>query len=298
MPLSTTRVRTPQGSSVYAMSHADRIAGYDVLAVLGYGASSTIYAVKRPRDGQVFALKRVIKNSNDDQKFVTQATNEFQIATQVDHPVVRKCFKLKRRRQLLILTEVFLLMELIDGRNLVQQRPAHLADLLRVFAKVADGLAAVHKAGFVHADIKPNNILVTADDEVKVIDLGQSCPIGTVKNRIQGTPDYIAPEQVKRRPLTARTDVFNFGATMYWCVTDHHVPTLIPKADNEIGLKQDIQLKPPIELNANLPIGFSNLILDCLKYRPEERPDSMTEIRSRLDVALHKLDREQPTRGQ
>ena len=63
----------------------------------------------------------------------------------------------------------------------------------------------------------------------KIIDLGQSCPIGTTKSRIQGTPDYIAPEQVKRRTLGPRTDVFNLGATMYWALTGKNVPTLIPK---------------------------------------------------------------------
>ena len=77
----------------------------------------------------------------------------------------------------------------------------------------------MHQMGYVHCDIKPNNILRNDKGEVKVIDFGQSCKIGTVKERIQGTPDYIAPEQVARRPITVQTDVFNLGATLYWALT-------------------------------------------------------------------------------
>lgn len=228
------------------MNHTNRIAGYQVLSVLGYGAKSTIYAVQDGH-GQVYAVKRVLRESADDQKFLLQATNEYEVASRVDHPAVRRCFKLKRIRKLLSVSEVLLVMELVDGRNLVQHRPPRLIDLVNTFITVTDGLAAVHKAGYVHADIKPNNILVTEAGEVKVIDLGQSCPIGTIKERIQGTPDYIAPEQVKRRALTARTDVFNFGASMYWCLTDNHVPTLIPKNSNEIALKTEMELRPPVD---------------------------------------------------
>jgi serine/threonine protein kinase len=275
------------------MAHSDRIAGYNVLAVLGYGASSTIYAVQRPRDQQVFALKRVVRAQSSDQKFVDQAVNEYEIASRIDHPTIRKVYKLKRRRVFLMTSEVFILMELVDGRNLVQQRPPLLADLVKVFAHVADGMGVMHKSGYVHADMKPNNLLLTETGEVKIIDFGQSCRVGTIKSRIQGTPDYIAPEQVKRRPLTPRTDIFNFGATMYWCVTDRHVPTLIPKTENEVALKTDMEVKPPTEFNPGLPFALNNLIMSCLKYRPDDRPESMAEVKARLEVAIHQIDREQ-----
>ena len=79
----------------------------------------------------------------------------------------------------------------------------------------------------------------------KVIDLGQSCPIGTVKPRIQGTPDYIAPEQVHRRPITPLTDVYNFGATMYWVLTRQHVPTALAKGDSLMGSLDDNLIAKP-----------------------------------------------------
>src|SRR2546430_604156 len=78
----------------------------------------------------------------------------------------------------------------------------------------ARALDALHALGYVHCDLKPNNILISEDLQVKVIDLGQAAKFATIKTRIQGTPDYIAPEQVNCGPVTVRTDVFNLGATM------------------------------------------------------------------------------------
>lgn len=278
------------------MSHADRIGGYDILRVLGHGAHSTIFAAQDPRDDQIYALKHVERRSSDDQRFLVQAINEYQIASRFDHPAIRQYHKLKRYRRFVTVSEVLLLMELVEGRNLVQQRPQSLLELVQVFTTVADALDAIHRAGFVHGDMKPNNVLLTPDRKVKIIDFGQSCPLDTVKKRIQGTPDFIAPEQVKRRPITARTDIFNLGASMYWCVTDHHVPTMIPRQDIEVGLRQKRGIKPPVHFNPDLPVPLNNLILHCLRTRPHNRPVDMAEVRSRLQIVAAKLDREQPTR--
>jgi len=280
------------------MSQEERLGGYNVLGVLGYGAHSTIYAVQEPKSGQIYAMKRVIYNGPKDQRFVDQVVNEYEVATKVQHPVIRECLSLKRRRQFFKLKEIMLVMELVDGKNLVRHRPPTLRELIQVFVSTADALTAIHRAGYVHADMKPNNILVTENDEVKLIDFGQSCPIGTVKERIQGTPDYIAPEQVKRKSLTPETDIFNFGASLYWCVTDHHIPTLIPKGEKKIRLKKDMQpaeeLIEPIELNPDLPPLLNKLLLHCVQQRPENRPESMAEVHDKLEIITMKVDPEQP----
>lgn len=262
------------------------IADFEVLSCLGYGARSTIYAVTDKRSNQVYALKRVIRRAAEDDRFLEQAEQEFAIASQFDHPALRKSLRLIRRRKLLKVSELYLLMELFDGTSLDVHRPSGLSTLIRIFLQVAEGLAHMHRLGYVHADIKPNNILVNDKHIAKIIDFGQSCPIGTVKTRIQGTPDYIAPEQVGRGPLTAATDVFNFGATLYWCVTDRHVPTLIPKKRNGIANVDDRELKPPHEVNPRVPMPLSRLILDCVQNRPSQRPQDFAMIIPRLDLAL------------
>jgi len=273
-------------------SHEESVGGYEVLSTLGYGANSTIFAVRDPKDSQIYALKRVVKKDQTDQRFIDQMINEYKVSAQIKHPTIRRCYDLKKKRSLLTLQEVYLIMELVDGQNLVQRRPPTLAELTRIFLVTADALLAMHKAGYIHADMKPNNIMVDDKGGVKIIDLGQSCPAGTIKTRIQGTPDYIAPEQVKRRPLTAQTDMFNFGATMYWCVTDRHIPTMIP---DETHAREDRKFYPPSYYNPELPQALDTLIRDCLRSRPIDRPESWEAVRSKLELITLKLNREQPT---
>ena len=259
---------------------------FEVLSCLGYGARSTIYAVSEKRTGQLYALKRVIRRTSDDDRFLEQAEQEYAISSQFDHPVLRKSHRLIKRRKLLKVSELYLVMDLFDGTSIDTHRPANLITLLRIFTQVAHGLGAMHKLGYVHADIKPNNIMVNDQSQVKIIDFGQSCPIGTVKTRIQGTPDYIAPEQVGRGPLTPATDVFNFGATLYWCVTDRHIPTLIPKKKHTLAAVDNRELIPPAILNPQVPQPLSRLIMDCVQNRPSQRPREMSDVLSRLELAV------------
>ena len=127
---------------------------------------------------------------------------------------------------------------------------------------------------------------------IRIIDLGQSCTIGTIKPRIQGTPDYIAPEQVHRKPLSCRTDVFNLGATMYWALTGKYIPTLIPKQAERIELATEADNGPPPsphQLKPRIPVGISNLIMECVKESPEDRPADMPAVIARLDLLIHMI---------
>lgn len=261
---------------------------FEVLSKLGYGARSTIYAVTEKKTGQLYALKRVARRSPEDDRFLEQAEQEFAISSQFNHLALRKSIRMIKRRRLLKVSELYLLMELFDGTPLDVQRPSKFEPLISVFVQVAQGLHAMHKVGFVHADIKPNNILVNEKMQAKIIDFGQSCAIGTVKTRIQGTPDYIAPEQVGRGRLTPATDIFNFGATMYWCFTDKHIPTLIPKKKNTPVQIIDTsrEFVPPHVANPRVPVGLSRLIEDCVQNRPSARPQDFSMVIPRLELAL------------
>ena len=268
------------------MDHLPELEDFEIISCLGYGARSTIYAVSEKKTGQVYALKRVVRKGPEDDRFLEQAEHEYSIASQFDHPALRRCIRMIRKRRLLKVNELLMLMELVDGTSLDVHRPSNLTALLKVFLQVAAGLSAMHRMGYAHADIKPNNILVNENLVVKIIDFGQSCPIGTVKQRIQGTPDYIAPEQVGRGRLTAATDVFNFGATMYWCVTDHHIPTLIPKKNADGEKETPREFKPPHEINPRVPMALSRLITECVENLPSRRPSDFATVIPRLELAL------------
>jgi serine/threonine-protein kinase len=257
--------------------------GYQVMQFLGSGARSTIWQVRDTRTHEVFALKRVVKHDASDLRFLEQAVNEYDVASRLDHKVIRKVHHLRRVKKWMSLREVLLVMELCDGSNVQSERPTEIPEIIRIFSEVAGALAYMNSQGFVHADMKPNNIIVSPSGAVKIIDLGQSCTIGTVKQRIQGTPDYIAPEQVLRRPLDARTDVFNFGASLYWTITGKPIPTCLPKTGGAV-LITDQAVPLPEELNPATPIPLSRLVMDCIQIQPNRRPATMTEVASRLSV--------------
>jgi serine/threonine-protein kinase len=148
----------------------------------------------------------------------------------------------------------------------------------------------MHHMGYVHCDLKPNNILRNDKGDVKIIDFGQSCKIGTVKERIQGTPDFIAPEQVARRPISIQTDVFNLGATLYWTITGRHIPTLYTvnkKGENSFLL--DTRIDSPADLNPKCPQALANLVLEMVSTNPKKRPNDMEAVITRLELAKHVL---------
>lgn len=274
------------------MSVPKQLGDYEVMSVLGRGASSTIYAVIDPADSHVYAVKHVVRNTPSDQRFIDQAMTEHEVASQVAHPRVRQSFRIIRRRKLVKTAELLVLMELVDGQPLEDVRPKSIERAVEVFHAVAEGLEAIHAAGYVHCDIKPNNIIFDGESNVKVIDLGQACPTNTVKRRIQGTPDFIAPEQVRRQPITAQTDVFNLGATMYWCLTNRHVPTLIPKSSGErIALRDESALVPIREINKDAPPALDALVMKCIEPDPSDRPSNMREVRQRLELVLQQASR-------
>jgi len=273
-----------------------KAAGFNVLAELGRGAASVIYLVQDPRSKQVWALKHVVKNDAKDQRFLDQAEREHEVARALDHPTIRKIPRLIKARKLLSVKEIFLVMEYIDGVSVERDPPKNVLDAVSIFQQAARGLAAMHQAGWVHADMKPNNIVICDDGSVKVIDLGQACRSGAVKERIQGTPDYIAPEQVHRREITPKTDIFNLGATMYWVLTSKHIPTALPKGDTLVSSVEDDfieKAKPVNALNPRIPDRLSDLVMQCVQVDPMKRPENMERVADRLDLILAQLRAEQ-----
>lgn len=287
------------------MTPVRELFGYRILARLGSGAASTIYAVQDPRTKQVYALKHVVRGDSKDDRFLEQCEHEAAIGQALDHPNIRRIEKILRSRQLFRVTEVGLLMELVDATTLDQRLPRNAAEAAHVFAQVARGLAHMHERGYVHADMKPINVMVSDDGSVKIIDLGQACEVGTIKKRIQGTPGYMAPEQAHREAITPQTDIYNLGATMYWALVGEVIPTALPPKDNNNSLYSGAvdpeMLKlpvPPAQRAAEGPRGasaypipqeLSDLIMECVQITPSDRVQSMEAVAERLEKITRDL---------
>jgi serine/threonine protein kinase len=267
--------------------------GYDVLDRIGEGAGSTIYSVVDPVTRQVFALKHVVRKADKDIRFVEQLENEFAVGKRMAHPTLRKVVDFKVNRTLLRkVVDAALVMELFDGKPLETDLPRDLIAILDCFIGTATALSVLHEGGFVHCDLKPNNILLGRGGNIKVIDLGQACPVGTVKTRIQGTPDFISPEQVKCQPVSRATDVFNFGATLYWALTGRKVPTLFTLKKGENSFLVDAQIPAPHELNPTIPEPLSLFVMECVRTVATKRPADMAEVLRRLEVLRHAVARD------
>lgn len=268
----------------------ENLFGYDVVAYLGEGAGSHIYAVSDPASKQLYALKHVVRKTDKDQRYIEQLESEYEVGRRVHHPALRKSIAIKYKRTLLRrVSEAALILELIDGRSLEEHMPRTLKGLLSVFIHTAEALQAMHDAGYVHCDLKPNNILVDSAGQVKVIDLGQAVKIGTVKERIQGTPDFIAPEQVTRDPVTPRTDIFNFGATLYWALAGKKLPTLFTAGRRANSFVLDDAIETPRQANPTIPEPLSNLVMECVRSNMLKRPESMAVVQRRLEIIHHGL---------
>ncbi len=229
----------------------------------------------------------MVRNTADDERFFKQTETEYKVSSKVDHLHLRRSYLIRRVRKRLVVKELLLVMEYVDGLNLEKARPNRLSTFLTLFRNVAMGLEALHASGYVHTDIKPTNIMIARGGVVKIIDFGQACPLHHRKERIQGTPDYIAPEQVRRLTLDRRTDVFNLGATMYWALTSEKYPTEIRGTDARGGINVITSHKPiaPIELNDKIPVSLSKLVMECCRENPAERPTDMKQVIERLGVA-------------
>jgi serine/threonine-protein kinase len=264
------------------------IPNYRIIEKLGEGAQSNLYRARSMRNGKDYTVKIVKVTKPEDTSFIDLMRSEHTIGSAIDHPVIRKVYELRILRQRLRLRGAILFMEYVDGMAMSHKdfgRP--LDEILRLFAVAAQGLHAMHRAGYVHADLKPNNILVSTDGQVKLIDLGQSSRIHEAKARVQGTIDYIAPEQVQRGILDQRTDVFGLGAALHRVVTGKPVATEMNQtvtvhSQSLVG-KRVSQVRQ--DATCALPTCVARLIDDCCQYKPAARLPDMPALIERIRLA-------------
>lgn len=268
------------------------IGKFQVLGNLGSGAHSSILHIRRSEDSRQYALKVVPIAGSEDQKFLEQARHEFQISQMLDHPNLIKIYALETPKDWLFrIRKVHLLIEYVNGRTLDTIPPLSLPRLVQVFLNVASGLVHMHRRNVYHADLKPNNILLSRAGEVKIIDFGLAWIKGENKGRVQGTPEYMAPEQAKNGMVNERTDIYNFGATMYRLVTHRLPPSVVGNSEGmQLSAKTwDERLKRVEDCNAKAPPALCDLIHRCLSFKADKRPERMSEVQGILDHLVESM---------
>jgi serine/threonine protein kinase len=262
------------------------IGQFQILGNLGSGAHSKILHVRCSTDSKQYALKVVPIDSKEDRKFLEQAQHEFRVAQMLRHANLIKVHALETSRDWLFrVKKVHLLIEYVNGKTLDTVPQLSIPRLVQIFAKIAGGLVHMHRRGVCHADLKPNNILLSRTGDVKIIDYGLAWIKGEVKGRVQGTPEYMAPEQARQGTVNEQTDLYNFGATMYRLVTWRHPPSTVPTADAVAMNAKTFKalLKPVEELTPRTPKQLADLIHRCLEFNPQKRPERVSEVQTFLD---------------
>lgn len=264
----------------------DKIGPVEILATLGTGANSSIFQVRRAECGREYALKVVPVESDDDKKYLEQAEHEYRVGQLLDHPHLVKvyCFETETDWRFRV-KKARLLIEYVPGETLDKVRLGRPAKLLRVLEQVAAGLVHMHKQGVLHADLKPSNLMLGRADAAKVIDFGLAWIKGEPKSRVQGTPEYMAPETAMHKVVNERTDIYNFGATMYRLATFRLPPCAVPLAE---GLElteatHKAKLTPVRELAPGVGAEFAVLVERCLSFNALKRPERMSAVQGVLD---------------
>ena len=264
------------------------IPNYRIVEKLGTGAQTRIFRARCMQTGKDYTVKIVKVVKPEDASFIDLLRAEHAIGSSIDHPAIRKVYELRMMRRRLRVHGAILFMEYVDGLSMADKefrRP--LEEILRLFGASAQGLDAMHRAGYVHADLKPSNILVTPDGAVKLIDLGQSTRIDEPKVRVQGTIDYMAPEQVQRGVLDRRTDVFGLGAALHRVLTGKPIKT---EMNQTISIhSQNLVGRRVSDINHSvvykLPACITRLLNDCCQADPADRIANMQTLIERIDLA-------------
>ena len=164
---------------------------------------------------------------------------------------------------------------------------------MQVFEKVAAGLVHMHRRGVYHADLKPNNIMLSRTGDVKIIDYGLAWIKGEAKGRVQGTPEYMAPEQARTRSSTKRTDIYNFGATMYRLLTWRLPPSVLASTGGVAVDTEDVpqHAQAGRRFAARMaPPDLCDLVHHCLGSA-QKRPERVADIQAKLDRLVEQLVR-------
>ena len=256
-----------------------RIAGFTGYKELKHGGSSTILTAERAKDKKVFAIKMITPEALQDKDQYRAFIQEAEIMKEIKCRSIVRAFEIIEDAQ----PRPAIVLELLEGKNLKVLMKTDIEFVYKhwhkIIYEIAGALMYIHKRGIIHRDIKPENIIVDADGMAKLTDFSLAITKTKKPRKIQGTPVYISPEQIQKKKLTAATDIYSFGVTMYEMfvneppfkepgVLDKHL-SAVPESLNKVA---------PGNLNKEL----AAFIMRMLQKDPESRPTDMKDLLSLL----------------
>jgi serine/threonine-protein kinase len=277
-----------------AAGHVEGKAGqfgpYQLHELIARGGMAEIWLATNA-EGQSFALRIMTRNSLLAFAARKQFTRGCEILRQIhDHSHVIGYVEHGK-----IDGTLYLLMEYVEASNLRQligRRDPILGELIgNILIDMAVAIEHVHTSGFIHLDFKPENILITRNGDLRLVDFDLAEPKGDKPRKMtkhSGTPAYMSPEQLRNDPLDHRADIFSCGATAYELLTFR--PAFDGNTPQEVLRKQldaEHPITPPREHNPDVPIAVEKIILKCLERDPDKRYPFTSVLVRDLQAALY-----------
>jgi eukaryotic-like serine/threonine-protein kinase len=262
---------------------------YEVESRLGSGGMGVVYLARDLRLERRVAIKVLADGRVADEVARSRFRREAQALSRLNHPNIATIYDFDQQDG-----RDFLVMEYIEGRSLRDVGPDPLPsdDVVRLGGQLAEALVAAHGAGVVHLDLKPGNMMLTADGRLKVLDFGiarlhasdhgdalthtKSPDISTAANSA-GTPPYMAPEQIVAGPVDSRTDIYAAGATLYELATGHRVFEQPLGAKLYEAILRD-KPDPPSRHNTGISAPLEHALMKALAKDPSKRQQNAQEL--------------------
>ena len=256
--------------------------GYEILQRLGAGGTSTVWLARQLSLDRVVAIKILSPKLLADPEAREQFQREARAAARLSHPAIVGILDFGEHEGTL-----YYVMEFVDGTNLADwlaqnKRMAHgqALKLIEIIGSALD--SAWRESSLIHCDIKPGNILLGGDGSVKLTDLGLARIAGSAATRepsacIEGTPTYIAPEQIEGLDPDCRSDIYSLGLTLYHLLTGNP-PFEGRSLDAILDAQQSDYLPDPCEILPHLPVSYGWLLAKMTAKNPARRPSSWTDV--------------------
>jgi len=285
-PMEVPEVTKTLETSVQDLTRGTKFAGrYQIVEKLGTGGMGNVYRVEDSKIHEDIALKLIRPDIAADKKTIDRFSNELKLARKIRHKNVCQMFDLGEAEG-----THFITMEYVTGEDLKsflrRSKQLSIPTAISIAKQVCEGLMEAQKLGIIHRDLKPSNIMIDKNGNARIMDFGIARSVKekgiTGAGVMIGTPEYMSPEQAETKEVDNRTDIYSLGVILYEMVTGQ----LPFEGDTplSIAMKHKGETpKDPRELNAQISLDLSQLILKCLQKEKANRYQDAKELCSELE---------------